>query len=284
MSQPSQESNIIDGREVASAIRSEIKEKLGNMEGKPFLATILVGDDPASQSYVSFKEKACHEVGMANVIYRLDKSISQEALIAKITELNEDKSVNGILLQLPLPDHLVEKEALLKISPDKDVDGLHYINVGRLHAGFEGFVPCTPFGIMKMLERSNVELKGADVVVVGRSNLVGKPIARLLEMKHATVTICHSRTKNLGEVTKRADIIIAAVGRASIIKRDMVKPGAVVIDVGTNRVDGKLVGDVDFENVKDVARLITPVPGGVGPMTITMLLWNTMKAFKLQNP
>lgn len=284
MSQSSFESNIIDGRQVASAIRAEIKEELSKLEGKPFLATILVGDDPASQSYVSFKEKACAEVGMANVIFRLDKTISQEQLIKKITELNEDKSVNGILLQLPLPDHFIEKEALLKISPDKDVDGLHYINVGRLHAGFDGFVPCTPFGIMHMLKRSNVELKGADVVVVGRSNLVGKPIARLLEMEHATVTICHSRTRNLGEVTKRADIIIAAVGRAGIIKKDMVKDGAVVIDVGTNRVDGKLVGDVDFENVKDVARLITPVPGGVGPMTITMLLWNTMKAFKLQNP
>ncbi len=284
MSQSSSESNIIDGRQVASAIRAEIKEELSKLQGKPFLATILVGDDPASQSYVSFKEKACSEVGMANVIFRLDKTISQELLIEKITELNEDKSVNGILLQLPLPEHLIEKEALLKISPDKDVDGLHYINVGRLHAGFDGFVPCTPFGIMHMLKRSNVELKGADVVVVGRSNLVGKPIARLLEMEHATVTICHSRTRNLGEVTKRADIIIAAVGRAGIIKKDMVKDGAVVIDVGTNRVDGKLVGDVDFENVKDVARLITPVPGGVGPMTITMLLWNTMKAFKLQNP
>jgi methylenetetrahydrofolate dehydrogenase (NADP+)/methenyltetrahydrofolate cyclohydrolase len=253
------------------------------MDGKPFLATILVGDDPASQSYVSFKEKACKEVGMANVIFRLDKTISQEELIKKITELNEDNSVNGILLQLPLPDHLNEKDALLKISPDKDVDGLHYINVGRLHAGFDGFIPCTPYGIMHMLKRSNVDLKGAEVVVVGRSNLVGKPIARLLEMEHATVTICHSRTRDLGEVTKRADIIIAAVGRARIIKKDMVKKGAVVIDVGTNRVDGKLVGDVDFENVKEVASLITPVPGGVGPMTITMLLWNTMKAFKLQN-
>ncbi|MHA2027831.1 MAG: bifunctional methylenetetrahydrofolate dehydrogenase/methenyltetrahydrofolate cyclohydrolase FolD [Candidatus Kariarchaeaceae archaeon] len=283
MSQSSSENNIIDGRKVASEIRAEIKEELNKMDGKPFLATILVGDDPASQSYVSFKEKACKEVGMANVIFRLDKTISQEELIKKITELNEDNSVNGILLQLPLPDHLNEKDALLKISPDKDVDGLHYINVGRLHAGFDGFIPCTPYGIMHMLKRSNVDLKGAEVVVVGRSNLVGKPIARLLEMEHATVTICHSRTRDLGEVTKRADIIIAAVGRARIIKKDMVKKGAVVIDVGTNRVDGKLVGDVDFENVKEVASLITPVPGGVGPMTITMLLWNTMKAFKLQN-
>jgi methylenetetrahydrofolate dehydrogenase (NADP+)/methenyltetrahydrofolate cyclohydrolase len=283
VSQSSSENNIIDGRKVASEIRAEIKEELNKMDGKPFLATILVGDDPASQSYVSFKEKACKEVGMANVIFRLDKTISQEELIKKITELNEDNSVNGILLQLPLPDHLNEKDALLKISPDKDVDGLHYINVGRLHAGFDGFIPCTPYGIMHMLKRSNVDLKGAEVVVVGRSNLVGKPIARLLEMEHATVTICHSRTRDLGEVTKRADIIIAAVGRARIIKKDMVKKGAVVIDVGTNRVDGKLVGDVDFENVKEVASLITPVPGGVGPMTITMLLWNTMKAFKLQN-
>ncbi|OLS23450.1 MAG: Bifunctional protein FolD protein [Candidatus Heimdallarchaeota archaeon LC_2] len=283
MSESGIDNNIIDGKKIASAIRAEIKDKLSRMDGKPFLATILIGDDPASQSYVSYKEKACHEVGMANVIYRLDNSTTQKELINKINELNEDNSVNGILLQLPLPDHFNENEALLKISPDKDVDGLHYINVGRLHAGFDGFVPCTPFGIMHMLKRSNVQLKGADAVVVGRSNLVGKPIARLLEMEHATVTICHSRTKDLGAITKRADIIIAAVGRAAIIKKDMVKEGAVVIDVGTNRVDGKLVGDVDFENVKEVAGLITPVPGGVGPMTITMLLWNTMKAFKLQN-
>lgn len=275
--------NIIDGKKIASEIRMEIKEELGKMSGKPFLATILVGDDPASQVYVSYKEKACAEVGMDNVIFRLDKNISQGELISKLEEMNNDQKVNGILLQLPLPDHFNEKEALLKISPDKDVDGLHYLNVGKLHAGFDGFIPCTPNGVIQLLKRSNVTLQGAEVVVIGRSNLVGKPVARLLEMENCTVTVCHSRTRDLGMVTKRADIIVAAVGRAGIIKKDMVKDGAVVIDVGTNRVDGKLVGDVDFEGVKSVASLITPVPGGVGPMTITMLLWNTMKAFELQN-
>ncbi|MFV2014490.1 MAG: bifunctional methylenetetrahydrofolate dehydrogenase/methenyltetrahydrofolate cyclohydrolase FolD [Candidatus Heimdallarchaeota archaeon] len=283
MSQSGTDLNIIDGKKIASEIRGEIKAKLSKINGKPFLATILVGDDPASQIYVSYKEKACNEVGMNNVIFRLDKSISEKKLIEKITQLNNDPKVNGILLQLPLPDHINEKETLLKISPDKDVDGLHYLNVGKLHAGFDGYIPCTPNGVISLLKRSNVELEGADVVVIGRSNLVGKPVARLLEMENATVTICHSRTRNLGEITKRADIIVAAVGRAGIIQRDMVKEGAVVIDVGTNRVGGKLVGDVDFENVKEVASLITPVPGGVGPMTITMLLWNTMKAFNLQN-
>lgn len=283
MSQSGTDLNIIDGKKIASEIRGEIKAELSKINGRPFLATILVGDDPASQVYVSYKEKACNEVGMDNEIFRLDKNISEEKLIEKITELNNDSKVNGILLQLPLPDHINEKETLLKISPDKDVDGLHYLNVGKLHAGFDGYIPCTPNGIISLLKRSNVELEGADVVVIGRSNLVGKPVARLLEMENATVTVCHSRTRKLGEITKRADIIVAAVGRAGIIQRDMVKEGAVVIDVGTNRVDGKLVGDVDFENVKEVARLITPVPGGVGPMTITMLLWNTMKAFKLQN-
>ncbi|MCE7734492.1 MAG: bifunctional methylenetetrahydrofolate dehydrogenase/methenyltetrahydrofolate cyclohydrolase FolD [Candidatus Heimdallarchaeota archaeon] len=274
---------MIDGKKIASEIRGEIKAELSKFNGRPFLATILVGDDPASQVYVSYKEKACNEVGMDNEIFRLDKEISEEKLIEKITELNNDPKVNGILLQLPLPDHINEKKTLLRISPDKDVDGLHYLNVGKLHAGFDGYIPCTPNGVISLLKRSNVELEGANVVVIGRSNLVGKPVARLLEMENATVTVCHSRTRNLGEITKRADIIVAAVGRAGIIQKDMVKEGAVVIDVGTNRVDGKLVGDVDFENVKDVARLITPVPGGVGPMTITMLLWNTMKAFNLQN-
>lgn len=283
MSQSGTDLNIIDGKKIASEIRGEIKAELSKLKGRPFLATILVGDDPASQVYVSYKEKACNEVGMDNEIFRLDKEISEEKLIAKITELNNDPKVNGILLQLPLPDHINEKETLLRISPDKDVDGLHYLNVGKLHAGFDGYIPCTPNGVIALLKRSNVELEGANVVVIGRSNLVGKPVARLLEMENATVTVCHSRTRNLGEITKRADIIVAAVGRAGIIQKDMVKKGAVVIDVGTNRVDGKLVGDVDFKNVKKVAGLITPVPGGVGPMTITMLLWNTMKAFNLQN-
>ncbi len=275
------DSGIISGKAYSELIRNEIKEEISKLDPKPFLATIIVGEDPASEIYVKFKEKACNQVGIGNEIFKLPANITQIDLLSHINKLNQDPNVDGILLQLPLSSHLNEVEATMTISSDKDVDGLHYVNVGKLQLGMDGFVPCTPNGIIYMLEKSNVKLKGKYAVIIGRSNLVGKPMIRLLESRHATVTVCHSRTINLTEITQKADIIIAAVGKANILTADMVKDGVVVIDVGMNRIDGKLVGDVDFEKVKKKASLITPVPGGVGPMTISMLLWNTLKAFKM---
>lgn len=285
---------IIDGKQMASDMRAEIKaevEKLAKDGIVPGLGVILVGDDPASRSYVSAKEKACHEAGIYSDDNRLSEDASQEELIALVEKMNNDPKINGILVQLPLPKHLNESEVLLAISPEKDVDGFHPINIGRMVAGEKAFLPCTPHGIIKMLIRSSVEIQGSEVVVIGRSNIVGKPIANMLIQKsptgNATVTVCHTRTKNLAEHVKRADIIIAAVGRPNTVTADMVKDGAVVIDVGVNRVEDstkkngyRLVGDVDFEQVKEKASLITPVPGGVGPMTITMLLYNTLESAK----
>ncbi|HQL09132.1 MAG TPA: bifunctional methylenetetrahydrofolate dehydrogenase/methenyltetrahydrofolate cyclohydrolase FolD, partial [Lentisphaeria bacterium] len=257
----------------------------------PGLAVVLVGSDPASTSYVTAKEKACHEVGIFSDDNRLPAETSEAELLALIARLNKDDRIHGILVQLPLPKHISEAKVIMAIDPDKDVDGFHPVNVGRMVIGEDGFLPCTPHGVLVLLERCGVELDGAEVVVVGRSNIVGKPLANMLIQKgrrgNATVTVCHTRTRNLAEHTRRADVVIAAAGRPGTITADMVRDGAVVIDVGVNRVTDpsaargyRLVGDVDFAAVKEKASLITPVPGGVGPMTITMLLHNTVAAAK----
>jgi len=277
---------IIDGKALAKELREGFKTEVEKYkkEGRvPGLTVVLVGDDPASQVYVRYKEKACQEIGINSQIIRKDNNTTQEELLAIIDELNRDNSVDGILVQLPLPEHIDEKQIIEAIDPMKDVDGFHPVNTGRLFSGQRDslmFEACTPLGIIKLLQKTGVEIEGKKAVVVGRSNIVGKPIAHLLLARHATVTICHSRTADLGAETRQADILIAAAGRPELIKGDMVKEGAIVIDVGTNRVDGKLIGDVAFEEVSKKASYITPVPGGVGPMTITMLLYNTLKARK----
>ncbi|MFA5553234.1 MAG: bifunctional methylenetetrahydrofolate dehydrogenase/methenyltetrahydrofolate cyclohydrolase FolD [Phycisphaerae bacterium] len=285
---------IIDGKQVAAEMRAELKSETAKLKDKgivPGLAVVLVGDDPASKSYVTAKEKACEEIGIYSDDNRLPVDTSEEQLLKLVDKLNKDPKINGILVQLPLPKHINESKVLLAIDTDKDVDGFHPMNVGKMVVGERAFLPCTPHGVIQMLLRSNVKLDGAEVVVVGRSNIVGKPVANMLIQKaktgNATVTVCHTRTKNLAEHVKRADIIIAAAGRPNTITADMVKTGAVVIDVGVNRIEDstkksgfRLVGDVDFEAVKEKASLITPVPGGVGPMTITMLLYNTVESAK----
>ena len=276
---------ILDGKLLAQKIKDKIKDEVIELKQKgviPGLAVIIVGDNSASRIYVNSKKKACEEAGIYSEEYSLQEMVSQDEVIGLIKKLNEKPDISGILLQLPLPSHLNEKEALLTISPKKDVDGFHPINAGNLCLGNDGFVPCTPAGVMEMLKEYGIEIDGKECVVVGRSNIVGKPQAVLLLKENGTVTICHSRTKNLAEVCKRADILVAAVGKPQLIKGDMIKSGAVVIDVGMNRVQQtkKLVGDVDFDSAKEVADLITPVPGGVGPMTIAMLLRNTLKAAK----
>ena len=283
---------IIDGKQVAADMRAELKDKVAKLKKEgvvPGLAVVLVGEDPASKSYVTAKERACEEIGIFSDDNRLPADTSQKDLIVLVEKLNNDPKINGILVQLPLPKHLDESEVLLKIDPEKDVDGFHPINVGKMVVGEEAFLPCTPHGVLQLLKRSNVPTEGAEVVVVGRSNIVGKPVANMLiqknDMGNATVTVCHTRTKDLKEHCLKADIIIAAAGRPNTITADMVKDGAVVIDVGVNRIEDatkkkgyRLVGDVDFEAVKEKASLITPVPGGVGPMTITMLLYNTVES------
>jgi len=285
---------IIDGAKVAADMRAELKEHVVELKKKgivPGLGVILVGQDPASKSYVTAKERACAEIGIYSDDNRLPAQTSQNDLITLIKKMNADPKINGILVQLPLPKHLNEAQVLMTISPDKDVDGFHPTNVGRMVVGEKAFLPCTPHGVIQLLIRSGVAIDGSHVVIVGRSNIVGKPLANMLIQKsptgNATVTICHTHTKNLAGHTKQADIVIAAAGRPNTITADMIKPGAVVIDVGVNRVDDetkksgyRLVGDVDFENVKEKASLITPVPGGVGPMTITMLLYNTVESAK----
>ena len=285
---------IIDGKQVAADMRAELKAEVAKLRQQdivPGLGVILVGDDPASRSYVTAKERACEEMGIYSDDNRLSADISQEELMQKVKDMNDDPKINGILVQLPLPKHLNEAEVLLSIDPDKDVDGFHPMNVGKMVVGEEGFLPCTPHGIIQLLIRSGVKIEGAKVVIVGRSNIVGKPLANMLIQKNprgnATVTVCHTRTKELANETRQADILIAAAGRPNTITADMVKEGVVVIDVGVNRVDDptkkrgyRLVGDVDFEAVKEKASLITPVPGGVGPMTITMLLYNTVASAK----
>ena len=273
---------IIDGNALSTEIRGQLAERAAALKDKgitPCLAVILVGEDPASAVYVRNKVAACEKAGMRSLrdVYAVDVDPAQ--VFARIAALNADPSVHGILVQLPLPKHFDSEAVLESISPAKDVDGFHAENVGALMQGNPRFIPCTPYGVMKMLESANVPLKGAEVVIVGRSNIVGKPMAMLLLAKSCTVTICHSQSKDLAFHTRRADILVAAVGRARMITGDMIKPGATVIDVGINRTaEGKLCGDVDFESAKEVAGAITPVPGGVGPMTITMLLANTLEA------
>jgi len=278
---------IIDGKTLAAFIRAEIKAEtdhiLAERNLKPGLAVILAGDDPASAVYVRLKEKACAEVGMASFQHNLPSSVTQEELLALIDRLNGDSAVSGILIQLPLYPHLDSNAALDRVDPGKDVDGFHPINVGLLSQNLATLMPCTPAGCMEMLDRYNIPIEGAHAVVVGRSNIVGKPLAAMLLHRNATVTICHSRTRDLISITRQADILVAAIGRPKMITADMVKPGAVVLDVGISKVDNKLYGDVDFEQVKEVAGFITPVPFGVGPMTIAMLLSNTILAFKLQH-
>lgn len=272
---------IIDGKAVADALRGELArraEELKKRGVEPALAVILVGDDPASQVYVRNKEKACKKAGIRSIMKRLPADTSQEALEREVTALNEDASVHGILVQLPLPKHLNEQRVLDLIDPRKDVDGFHPVNSGRLLNGQPGFVPCTPKGALYLIERTGTNIAGKHAVVVGRSNIVGKPMALLLLQKHATVTICHSRTQDLGSITRQADILVVAVGRPNFVTGDMIKPGAVVIDVGINRLEDGLTGDVDFASAQEVAGAITPVPGGVGPMTIAMLLSNTLDA------
>lgn len=281
--------NILDGKLVASVTRQNIKAEVEeikalNLDRPVGLAVILVGDDPASQVYVRNKMKGCEEVGIKSFMCGLPADSTFEQVADTIKSLNANPEVSGIILQLPLPKHLDENPLLDLIDPAKDVDGCHYVQKGRLWTGRECLIACTPFGIMRILEHYNIELEGKNAVVVGRSNLVGKPLAQLLLDKNATVTICHSRTKNLGEITRQADIVCVAIGKAKFLKADMVKEGAVVVDVGMDRDEnGKLCGDVDFENVAPKCSYITPVPGGVGPMTVTMLLQNTVRAYKQQN-
>ena len=281
---------IIDGNELADSIRADLEDSVETLDDEgvtPGLATVLMSDDPASETYVSMKQKACEEIGMESFHVEIDPEAPAEELYDTIDDLNEDPEVHGILVQLPVPDHVDEERVLNEIDPMKDVDGFHPENVGRMVTGNARFKPCTPHGVIKMIEDAGVETEGADVTVVGRSNIVGKPVANLLMQKtengNATVTVCHSRTKNLEEKTKNADVVIAAAGVPGMIDGSMLSEGQTVIDVGTNRVDGELVGDVDFESAKDVVDAISPVPGGVGPMTITMLLYNTVKAAGLQN-
>ena len=277
--------NIINGKEISAAIRAEIKEATERLVAesgvRPGLAVIIVGEDPASQVYVRNKKRACDEVGFYSESYELPESTTQDELNALVDRLNKDEKIHGILCQLPLPKHLDENEVIMRIDPKKDVDAFHPENVGKIMIGDYSFLPCTPAGVMALLERSGIDVCGKECVVVGRSNIVGKPQAMLLLHANGTVTICHSRTKNLAEVCRRADILVAAIGKADFFTGDMIKEGAVVIDVGMNRrADGKLTGDVDFESVAPKASYITPVPGGVGPMTITMLMQNTLTAAK----
>lgn len=278
---------IINGKQVAQEVRESIKkeaEALYERYGKrPGLAVIIVGEDPASQVYVKNKAKGCEEVGFYSEVYRLPEMTTMEELLALVNKLNADDNIHGILCQLPLPKHLDEMQVILNINPNKDVDAFHPVNTGKIMIGNYSFLPCTPAGVMKLIESTGVEISGKKCVVVGRSNIVGKPQAMLLLQQNGTVTICHSRTKNLKEEIKQADILVVAIGKADFITGDMIKEGAVVIDVGMNRKsDGKLTGDVDFESAEKVASYITPVPGGVGPMTITMLLQNTLTAAKEQ--
>lgn len=278
---------IIDGKELAKKIRANLKiecEELKKRNINSKLAVIMVGEDPASKVYVRNKSKACEDVGIKYEEYLLDSKITQKELIELIEKLNNDKTINGILLQSPIPSNLDINEAFRTISPEKDVDGFNPINVGMLVLNQDTFVSCTPYGIMKMFEEYNIDLTGKNVVILGRSNIVGKPLIHCCLNKNATVTSCHSKTQNLAQKAKEADILISAIGKANFVTADMVKDGAVVIDVGINRLDnGKITGDVDFESVKEKASYITPVPGGVGPMTIAMLMNNVIKATKRQN-
>ena len=278
---------LIDGKAVSLQVKQQVKQECDKLKTKgvtPGLAVIIVGDDPASQVYVRNKEKACEECGFYSVKYALDADTTQDELNALIDKLNKDEKINGILCQLPLPKHLDDKEVINRIDPIKDVDAFHPVNVGAIMIGDYNFLPCTPAGVMELIHSTGVDVTGKKAVVIGRSNIVGKPMAMLLLHENATVEITHSKTLDLKSITKEADILVAAIGRAKFVTADMVKNGAIVIDVGMNRDEnGKLCGDVDFENIKDKCSFITPVPGGVGPMTISMLMRNTLTAAKLQN-
>ena len=279
---------IIDGKKVSAEVKEQVKQQVLQLQAEhgitPGLAVVIVGDDPASRVYVNNKKKACELVGFRSEEYALPEKTTQEELLNLVNELNEKKDINGILVQLPLPKHLDDKVVIEAINPIKDVDAFHAVNVGKIMLGEYDFLPCTPAGVMEMLHSYDISVSGKNCVVIGRSNIVGKPMAMLLLHENATVTICHSKTVNLSEVCSQADILVAAVGRPKFVTADMVKEGAVVIDVGMDRDEnGKLCGDVDFENVKDKCSYITPVPGGVGPMTIATLMKNTIKACKLQN-
>ncbi|MFN7251141.1 MAG: bifunctional methylenetetrahydrofolate dehydrogenase/methenyltetrahydrofolate cyclohydrolase FolD [Anaerobacillus sp.] len=275
---------VISGKDLAKEKRGQMKEEVELLvkEGvQPGLAVILVGEDPASQSYVKAKQKACEEIGIYSVLHKLDDSITETQLLEAIQSFNDDPRIHGILVQLPLPAHISEKAVIERISPDKDVDGFHPISVGKMMIGEETFLPCTPFGIVEMIKSQGITIEGKHVVVVGRSNIVGKPVGQLLLNENATVTYCHSRTKDMKSITKQADILVVAVGKANFIDASYIKEGSVVIDVGVNRLDtGKLCGDVVYDEAKEVASHVTPVPGGVGPMTITMLLFNTIQSAK----
>lgn len=277
---------LISGKEISLSVKERVAEEVKDLKKngiEPCLAVILVGDDPASKVYVNNEKKACEFCGIRSLEYLLPADASQEELNSLVEKLNSDESVNGILCQLPLPSHLDEKEVLNLIKPEKDVDAFHPENVGHIMIGDFNFLPCTPAGIMEMLKYENIGLDGKNCVIIGRSNIVGKPMAMLMLKENATVTVCHSHTKNLKEVVDRADIVVAAVGKAKFVTADMIKDGAVIIDVGINRCeDGKLYGDVDFEACKEKASYITPVPGGVGPMTIATLMQNTVTAAKIQ--
>ena len=278
---------LIDGKKIAAETRAEIAEAVAQQKAAgvtPGLAVIIVGENPASQVYVRNKHKACGEVGMYSEVIEMPGDTTEETLLAKIAELNHDDEIDGILVQLPLPKHIDEEKVINAIRPDKDVDAFHPVNTGKIMIGNPDFLPCTPAGVMVMLKKTGIDITGKNCVVVGRSNIVGKPMAMLLLGANGTVTVCHSKTKDLAAVTREADILVVAIGRADFITGDMIKEGAVVIDVGMNRrEDGKLTGDVDFASAAERASYITPVPGGVGPMTITMLLQNTLTASKLHH-
>ncbi|GIP25387.1 bifunctional protein FolD [Paenibacillus sp. J23TS9] len=275
---------IISGKQVSEEIRGNIAIEVKELAAKgvvPGLAVVLVGEDPASQVYVRNKEKACHDLGYYSEVHRLPAETKQADLLALVDKLNCQDSIDGILVQLPLPGHIEEKAVINAIAVDKDVDGFHPVNVGNLVIGDDSLLPCTPAGVIELIKRAGISLSGKHAVVIGRSNIVGKPVSLLLQRENATVTMCHSRTANMAEIARQADVLVVAIGRANFIDASYVKPGAVVIDVGMNRLEnGKLAGDVDFESVKEVSGPITPVPGGVGPMTITMLMQNTLIAAK----
>jgi methylenetetrahydrofolate dehydrogenase (NADP+)/methenyltetrahydrofolate cyclohydrolase len=274
---------LIDGKKIAAQMKQELKIQVNQLIEKgivPGLAVVIVGSDPASQTYVNSKEKNANNLGFYSKKYELEKTATEMELLDLIESLNQDEKIHGILVQLPLPDQIDEKKVISAIAIEKDVDGFHPENIGRMIVGDDSLLPCTPHGIIKMLEYEEVKIRGAHAVIIGRSNIVGKPIAALLLEKDATVTVCHSKTEDLKRITNSADILIAAVGIANFVTEDMVKKDAIVIDVGINRIDGKLVGDVDFDSVKEKVSMITPVPGGVGPMTITMLMYNTIQSAK----
>ena len=278
---------LIDGKLISAEIKAEAAEEAAALKEQgiePCLAVVLVGDNSASKVYVSNKEKACAAVGIKSVSHVLPEATTEEELLKLIDELNADKSVHGILVQMPVPKHIDDRKVIMAISPEKDVDCFHPVNVGYLHTGAKGFLPCTPAGIIELIKRSGHSIEGKNCVIIGRSNIVGKPVAMLLMQENGTVTICHSKTKDLAGICRGADIIVSATGKVDTVTADMVKEGAIIIDVGMNRnAEGKLCGDVDFENVKEVAGAITPVPGGVGPMTIAMLMKNCNTAARIQN-